>query len=284
MKILIIGGNRFFGKKLAKQLLNEGHDITLLNRGNIDDGFENKVDRIKCDRTDKLALLNATKGSSWDLVYDQVCFDYQTAKNACEVFEGKTPRYIYTSSQSVYGPGQNLKEEEFDPKNHKFEKEESSSNNYAEAKRQAEVGFWEFAKFPVTLVRFPIVIGHDDYTKRFAFHVERIREGKDIYIPNIEAQISFITSDFASQTLAALADKPIAGPLNAASPSPIKLSRFVEIIESSARKKAVLASSSNEENHSPYGIKQDWFMDCSRLKEYGLIGSEIEEWLPSLLK
>ena len=168
--------------------------------------------------------------------------------------------------------------------NHQFEKEETKSGNYAEAKRQAEVGFWKFAKFPVTLVRFPIVIGHDDYTKRFAFHVDRIREGKEIYIPNINSQISFITSDFAAQTLSTLADKAIEGPLNAASPSPIRLSRFVEIIETCVGKKIVLASEPNVENHSPYGIESDWFMDCIKLKEYGLVGSEIEEWLPSLLK
>lgn len=36
MRILIIGGNRFFGKKLASRLSSD-HDLYLLNRGNLDD-------------------------------------------------------------------------------------------------------------------------------------------------------------------------------------------------------------------------------------------------------
>lgn len=283
MNILIIGGNRFFGKKLAHILLNEGHDLTLLNRGNVDDGLGSKVTRIRCDRTDKLALSQALEGLSWDLVYDQVCYDYQTACDACEVFAGKTPRYIYTSSQSVYLPGRDLKESDFDPTIHKFDKEETQFSNYAEAKRQAEVGFSKFAPFSMTLVRFPIVIGDDDYTGRFAFHVEHIRDGKEIFFPNIRAQISFVTSDFAAKALAALAKVDSEGPLNVASPSPIRLSRFINIIEESVGKKIKLALQPDESNHSPYGIESDWFMNCDRLKDLGIVASEIEEWLPTLL-
>ena len=284
MKILVIGGNRFFGKKLVERLIKEDHSITLLNRGSIEDGFGDRVERIHCNRTDKEALQNALGQSSWDIVYDQVCFDYQTAKDACEVFAGKVSRYIYTSSQSVYEPGKNLSEADFKPEGHKFEVRKTKDSDYAEAKRQAEVGFYEAADFPVALLRFPIVIGHDDYTKRFVFHVDHIKEGQEIYFPNINARISFITSDFAAETLAALCEKEFVGPLNAASPAPITLARFVEIIEDITGKKAKLAEQGDECNHSPYGIDQDWFMDCGKLAELGLVGKEIEKWLPSLLR
>lgn len=43
MKALILGGNRFFGMKLANLLITEGFDSTLLNRGNLEDGFGEKV-------------------------------------------------------------------------------------------------------------------------------------------------------------------------------------------------------------------------------------------------
>ena len=32
MRILIIGGNRFVGKLVTKELYTQGHDITVLNR------------------------------------------------------------------------------------------------------------------------------------------------------------------------------------------------------------------------------------------------------------
>ena len=35
MKILVIGGNRFVGKKLVNRLLNESHHVSILNRSGI---------------------------------------------------------------------------------------------------------------------------------------------------------------------------------------------------------------------------------------------------------
>lgn len=49
-RVLVIGGNRYFGKRLVSHLLERGDDVTLLNRGNLDDGFGDRVRRIKMDR------------------------------------------------------------------------------------------------------------------------------------------------------------------------------------------------------------------------------------------
>ncbi|MDC1175392.1 hypothetical protein OAT67_08340 [Bacteriovoracaceae bacterium] len=49
-KVLVMGGNHFFGIKLVQVLLDHRHDVTILNRENLDDGFGERVKRIKCDR------------------------------------------------------------------------------------------------------------------------------------------------------------------------------------------------------------------------------------------
>lgn len=276
LKSLIIGGNRFFGKKLARLLLKKGHQVTLVNRGNVDDGFEHNVSRITCDRNDKTALKKAVLDQHWDLVFDQVCFDYDTAKNACEVFEGKVRKYIFTSTQSVYKPGKNLTEKNFNVDDYKITTKYNKNENYGEAKRQAELAFKENSTFPVVSVRLPIVIGEDDYTKRFNFHVERIREQKEIYFPNIQARLSLITSDDAARSLLFLAESEFTGAINVASPDPIRLKDLVEIIEKNVDKKVIIASNPTDDNHSPYGIDSDWFADCSLLSEHGLVLSEIK--------
>lgn len=61
--------------------------------------------------------------------------------------------------------------------------------------------FMQQATFPVAAVRFPIVLGTDDYTKRLHFHIEHIREGREIGVPNSAAHISFIRSDEAADFL-----------------------------------------------------------------------------------
>ena len=142
MKILVIGGNRFFGKKLTRNLITSGHEVTLLNRGSIDDGFGDQIQRIKCDRSDATALRNALGNSTWDLVYDQVCFDAKEAKSVIEIFTDQTSHYIFTSTQSVYGPGRMLTENDFDPFTYQYTEIVDRNQSYAEAKRQCEVVFF----------------------------------------------------------------------------------------------------------------------------------------------
>ena len=284
MKILVIGGNLFFGKKLTELLISTGNQITLLNRGNKKDNLGDKVSRIKCDRNDTEKMHDLLSNTKWDVVFDQVCYDYQTAKSSCEIFEGKTSHYIFTSSQSVYDAGSNISESSFQPEHHKFQKEESVDSNYAEAKRQAEVGFLKHATFPTSFIRFPIVIGDDDYTKRFEFHVNRIRNEQEIYFENLKAKISFISSDDAARSLLHIAKKKIFGAINCCNHSYITLERLVELIEEKSQSKIVLAKDQSDTNSSPYGIGQDWYMDSSKLKESGLNLASVEDMISETLK
>ena len=283
MKILILGGNRFFGKKLAQILIDKLYDVTLLNRGNVDDGFGNRVNRIKCDRSNKADFKAQISKENWDLVYDQICFDYDQAKVICEALNGKTQKLIFTSSQSVYDYGEHLVEEDFQTSAYQLKEFVKKEDNYAEAKRQAEVAFDKYATFPVIQIRFPIVIGEDDYTERFQFHVDRIKEGRPIYFPNIKAKMSFVTSDFAAEALAFFAEQDFSGPVNIASSKAISLERFIEIIENDLNKPANIIQQESSKDHSPYGIEKDWFMNCDKLSSLGLSTEEVEQWLPKLL-
>ncbi|WP_306737996.1 hypothetical protein, partial [Acinetobacter baumannii] len=90
---------------------------------------------------------------------------------ACTAFEGKTARYVFTSSLSVYeyNPGPQP-EENVDPHTYPVRMGSRFDFSYSEGKRQAEAVFFQKAAFPVVAVRFPIVMGEDDYTERLLFH------------------------------------------------------------------------------------------------------------------
>ncbi|MBC7693581.1 MAG: hypothetical protein H7222_17580 [Methylotenera sp.] len=49
-------------------LLGEGHEITLLNRGTLDDGLGERIQRLEADRKVRTALEAAVQGRTWDLV------------------------------------------------------------------------------------------------------------------------------------------------------------------------------------------------------------------------
>jgi nucleoside-diphosphate-sugar epimerase len=283
MKILIIGGNQFFGKKLAKLLVEAKHDVTLLNRSNQDDDLGYQIQRIKCDRLDKEKMQTLLADTYWDIVYDQVCFDYDTAKDSCEIFENKVAHYIFTSSQSVYNAGAKISEDDFNPGVHEFSKKEFVDTNYAEAKRQAEVGFEKHASFPATYVRFPIVIGHDDATQRFQFHLDRIKNNKEIHIPNPDARISFISSDDAAKSLMHIGENRVLGPINCCNSGSISIGELLDEMAKSFKTKAVIASSKTDQNTSPYSIGDDWFMSNELLAESELKLRSVKDVIKDLL-
>ena len=279
MKILILGGNKFFGKRLTQNLIQAGHDITLLTRGNMIDDFRDKVKRIKCDRTNPTLMRKVLADSKWDIVYDQICYDYQTAKEACEVFSGKVNHYIHTSSQSVYQAGKDLTEDDFNPLTHEIKNFETMDSNYGEAKRQAEVAFSKYADFPTTFVRFPIVIGPDDYTKRFEFHLNAIKNKQEVYFKNLEARISFISSKEAAFCLEQIAGKNILGPLNCCNKNSLQIGQLLKLIEAKIGKKTLIANERTETNMSPYGIGEDWFMSSNKLIENNVHLKPIDEMI-----
>ncbi|MGE3975672.1 MAG: NAD-dependent dehydratase [Bdellovibrionales bacterium] len=284
MKILIIGGNRFFGKKLTNNLLNQGHEITLLTRGQRLDDFNNLVNRIHFNRKELKEQHPILGNQKWNLVFDQVCYDSFEAEGACQTFSGRTQQYVFTSSQSVYGPGEAIKETAFEPAAYSFGKAITRDVDYGEAKRQAEATFFKTADFPIASVRFPIVLGEDDHDRRLHFHVRAILENKPIYFPNLEAKISFISSYDAAGFLASFSETFNPGPINCCSTEPIALKEFIEVLEEVLGKKANVVSDPKLGETSPFGIGKDWYMNTQNLSQFAYQPSPIQKWLPDMVR
>ncbi len=50
MKILVVGGTRFFGIPMVNALLAAGHDVTIASRGNVLPEFDGEVKYLVMDR------------------------------------------------------------------------------------------------------------------------------------------------------------------------------------------------------------------------------------------
>ncbi len=281
---LVIGGNRFFGRHLVQNLLDSNFEVTLLNRGNVDDGFNNKLSRLKVDRRDFDALDKALKNRSWDFVIDQVCFTGPEAKALGEILTGKTGRLGVTSSQSVYDVGYELGEKQFDPLKYSYTKPVTAAENYSETKRQMESEIIKFKNLNPILFRFPFVIGHDDYTRRLHWHVDRVKKKLSIYFPNPEARLGFIHSKDAGNVILRLMNTDWKGGINCASPEDIAVKDLMSLISKETKSAWLLAEANSEDNHSPYGVKSDWTMSVNQLKSLGLELPYLDEWLHDLVR
>ena len=74
MKILVIGGTRYFGIHMVKELFEKGHDVTIATRGLTPDDFGDKVKRIIFQRTDEQSVKAALVGEHYDVVIDTIAY------------------------------------------------------------------------------------------------------------------------------------------------------------------------------------------------------------------
>ena len=100
MKILVLGGTRFFGRRLVHMLIEDGHDVTIATRGLAQDDFGSSVKRIIVQRTSPDSMKEKLHGKSWDIVYDSLAYCSNDVKYALDVLE--CGRYIMTSTGAVY--------------------------------------------------------------------------------------------------------------------------------------------------------------------------------------
>lgn len=285
MKILVFGGTRFFGKKLVERLVSAGHDVTIGTRGKTKDDFGDSVKHVVLNRESRDALFQLAK-EEWDIIYDNICFSPREALYAVDAFKGKVKRYIYTSSLSVYSQkGRGLVEDDFNPKQYEIVIGDKEDFDYGEGKRLAEAVFFQKASFPVVAVRFPIVLGLDDYTKRLHFHLEHMKNHEEIGISNGQAEISFINSDEAARFLEWIGvDSDVTGPINATSNGTYSLNAFIKMIESKIGEVALVEEVTDDVDDSPFSIEKTYYLDNTKATKAGFEFDDLREWLPALVK
>lgn len=113
-KILMLGGTRFIGVYLARQLIEAGHEVTLLTRGKKPVTFQipddtdasfaeyaSKVKHIASDRSDPEAIKAAISGKGFQVVYDM---NGREAEEATPILDAipDLEQYIFCSSAGVY--------------------------------------------------------------------------------------------------------------------------------------------------------------------------------------
>jgi nucleoside-diphosphate-sugar epimerase len=137
MRVLVIGGTNFYGKRLVELLIEQGHSITIFSRGNIvPESFKARaaapaqaavslkatapvqakaqkttpsaeaakatITFIKGDREQHELFPTYFKDERFDVVYDNMAMSAADVESAIKAFSGKTRHYILCSSVAVY--------------------------------------------------------------------------------------------------------------------------------------------------------------------------------------
>lgn len=280
MKILVIGGTRFFGIHMVEELLKAGHEVTIATRGLAADSYGDRVKRIIIERTNEESMKNAFRESHFDVVIDKIAYCSNDIKYAVENIS--CDKYIYMSSTSVYNPKHiNTLENDFDGNSDNFVWCDRMSFPYEEIKRQAEYALWQvYPDKNWIAVRYPFAIGKDDYTKRLLFYVEHTIKSIPMNIDNLDYQMGYIRSDEAGNFMAFLVDKDVNGAINGSAEGTMSLREIIDYVENKTGAKAII---SKEGDDAPYNGEPEYSINVDKATTLGFRFSELQDWIYDLL-
>lgn len=239
MNILVVGGTRFFGIPMVEKLIEQKHNVTIVTRGNTGRLFGDKVSYIVLDRTKPEDVKAKLYCKKYDVIIDKIAYCSNDVKYMLDYVS--CDRYILMSTCSVYDNiHENILESEFNPA---FEPLEwvGRLDDYARIKKSAECAVEQvYNNQAYTFVRYPVVIGENDYTKRLFFYVDHIINQKEMKIVNPDVCNTYIGEKEAGEFIAYLVDHPVDGPVNGCMNGMISLKEIIKYIEEKTGKKAII--------------------------------------------
>ncbi len=233
MKVLVTGGAGFIGSHLVDRLVEEGHEIIVLDnlfRGSLKalDSYitHKKITFLNRDIRDYEQVKQACKGC--ELVYHLAAqsnvmgavedIRYSFSTNVVGTFnvllaakEQGVRRLIFSSSREAYGEAGYLPVDESHPLN--------SKNSYGAGKAAGEKYcqvFQNSGDLEVVILRLANVYGPRDFNRVIPIFIKNVKQGKELTVFGGQQLIDFIAVPFvvSMMRLAAENKKALFGPVN----------------------------------------------------------------------
>jgi nucleoside-diphosphate-sugar epimerase len=203
--VLLLGGTRFLGRRVAELLLGDGFDVTVAHRGRTGSAPE-AARTVRLDRESGEGLA-AVRRLRPEVVVDLSAYQAAWVRAALDTLAGRPVHYVFVSSGAVYRPSPELPWPETAPMG-----PSPIWGAYGGEKLAAERLLQErHARGDVvaTIFRFPFVMGPGNYADRESFVLSRIRAGRPLLLDGGGTAINqFVHVDDAARAIVAAAQRP----------------------------------------------------------------------------
>jgi len=270
MHILIIGGRQFLGRAIVEQALQQGHSVTMFNRGKTHPDF--KPEGVNIILGDRAVDLHALDEVQADCIIDTCGYIPNIVEKSASYWAKRDKPYCFISTLSVYSDLSTINDES--GKREECSKDESvvTGENYGAMKAMCEDIIVEHCTHNALILRPGLLVGPHDPTDRFTYWPVRCGmkhslNGKMLAPgdPNTSAWEFIDIRDMAEFTLHAL-EQGLTGEFNVTGPR-----RFVEDI---------LTESMGCYEHT---LDICWVADATLLERGVIPWNDLPLWIPDTL-
>ena len=216
--ILVLGGTRYLGLELIKIIDNQKNRLFVASRTNIPIPNFINIDRKSQDDLDGLF-----QNIQFDIVIDFINFSLPDSEKLLKAlkFQSELPKLILISTTYIYdNPLQIEKDSIFNenaflPRKHILFGLDRPDISYSNGKRDMEsYSVTNYDNDKLVILRFPIILGANDYTQRTSFYSSLIKKEKSINPRNVHGRSNYILSIEAAQAILNFVNEDLSGIYN----------------------------------------------------------------------
>jgi nucleoside-diphosphate-sugar epimerase len=230
MRLLLLGGTAWFGKAVAAEAAQRGHEVVCAARGSSGPAADGTT-LVRVDRDDPGSLAGLA-AEQWDAVVDVTRIPSH-ARYAVEALGDATAYWLYVSTGSVYAdglpPDAGPDAPTVEPAG--VEVDERSMEHYGELKRACEVAVQDALPDRSMLMRPGLIVGPGDPSGRFAYWPQMAASQPELLVPGSpDDPVQLIdVRDLATWTVT-LCERQVLGVLNGIGPSMTREHYVAEVL------------------------------------------------------
>jgi len=242
-RILVIGGTRFIGRHVVRELLDAGHNVTLLNRGKTAPQLFSSLPQILADRESEDFENNREVLQNWDGVIDLCAYFPKDVANTTSLLKGYAGRYILCSTLSAYeacGSDRAIPVlfEDFplcecDSEQARDKSDSTYGRRKAECERVAMAQHQD--GIPTIILRPSLVYGEFDHSDRFAYWVWKASRNESFILPDdglLITQLTYAPDLAKAFALSVTSSIALGNAYNIAEPDPFSLRDTLRLLGS----------------------------------------------------
>jgi len=282
--LLVIGGSGFIGRHIAKRFLDDGWEVTILNRSGSEPVQHRHARYIKADRDNPATMEKAIENNFFDCTIDLIGHNEDRARKIIEVLFGRTSHHIHLSSEKIYMVLKGIARPWHEDDDHlEIDKDLNTYSTWyttgignLKAEKVLKHAHRERG-FPLTIVRPTHVSGIGDSTLYDYVHIKRFLSSDKIAVHPTSGNFRHIQVSDVAEIIYRLADRMHRDPpeiigraFNAAGASMLNIREYMEMLRVIVNRDVKLVPAVMDENtldKYPFLHDVDIVPDISRIEK-----------------